>query len=101
MSWKSLVTAGLLCVLASPAFAVPSLEITNGGLDSSGNWVWNVSIAPSTTIRRWLPNSGSRPMVTLKGVANAAPTSWDTNTPGTSIFCLGNHLRQPPVSGRH
>ncbi len=49
MSWKSLVTASLLCVLASPAFAVPQLEITSGGLDpTTGNWVWNVRIAPTT-----------------------------------------------------
>ena len=49
MSWKSLVTASLLCVLASPAFAVPTLSITSGGLDASGNWVWNVAITPTAT----------------------------------------------------
>ena len=35
MSWKSLVSAGLLCVLASPAFAVPQLEVVSGGLNAA------------------------------------------------------------------
>ena len=51
MSWKSLVTAGLLCVLASPVFAasaVPQLEIISDGLDAAtGNWVLYVRVAPS------------------------------------------------------
>ena len=28
MSWKSLVTAGLLCVLASPVLATPTITVT-------------------------------------------------------------------------
>jgi hypothetical protein len=45
MSWKSFVSAGLLCVLASPVFAVgPTLSIVSGGLDANGNWVWTVKI---------------------------------------------------------
>ena len=49
MSWKSLVSAGLLCVLASPAFAVPTLHVESGGLNASGDWIWNVSITPTGT----------------------------------------------------
>ena len=50
MSWKSLVTASLLCALASPAFAVPTLSITSGGLDATtGQWVWNVAITPTAS----------------------------------------------------
>ena len=51
MSWKSLVSAGLLCVLASPAFAQnePVLQIVNGpALTAAGNWQWTVSVNPGT-----------------------------------------------------
>ncbi len=51
MSWKSFVTAGLLCALASPVFAQPTLNIdllrTGGGtpiLDSNGDWQWVVTV---------------------------------------------------------
>lgn len=47
MSWKSLVCAGLVCVLASPVFAAPTLKVRDGGLDG-GNRVWNVTVAPET-----------------------------------------------------
>jgi len=87
MSWKSLVTASLLCVLASPAFAAPSLEITSGGLDATtGQWVWNVRIAPTTNTTPVATELGFTANTALKSVANASPTSWDTNTPGNVIF---------------
>lgn len=88
MSWKSLVTAGLLCVLASPVFAAPSLSITNGGLDGSGNWIWNVTITPTAagsplaTELGFTQSAGNG----LVSVANADAATWDTNTPGNSIF---------------
>lgn len=86
MSWKSLVTASLLCVLASPAFAVPQLEITSGGLDANGNWVWNVRIAPTNNTTPVATELGFTANGALKSVTNAGPTSFDTNTPGNSIF---------------
>ena len=54
MSWKSLLTAGLLCVLASPLFAQPGPTVTvrpggtfaNNHLNAAGEWVWNVYINP-------------------------------------------------------
>lgn len=49
MSWKSFVTAGLLCALATPVFANPTLRIVSGGLNSNGDWVWNVSIEEGFT----------------------------------------------------
>jgi hypothetical protein len=51
MSWKSFVTAGLLCVVASPVLAAPSVTIVPGGtnanghLNAAGDWVWNVRLA--------------------------------------------------------
>jgi len=86
MSWKSLVTASLLCVLASPAFAVPTLSITNGGLDASGNWIWNVAITPSATGTPLATELGFTANSALASVTNAAPSIWDTNTPGNAIF---------------
>jgi hypothetical protein len=86
MSWKSLVTASLLCVLASPAFAQPKLSITNGGLDASGNWIWNVRIAPNTTTDPLATELGFTANGTVKTVSNDLPANWDTNNPGNQIF---------------
>jgi hypothetical protein len=101
MSWKSLVTAAVLCVIASPAFAVPTLSVTTGGnqssnyLNTAGELVWNVQIAPTDPIP-----TGSSPLAaelgftvsantTLAGASNlstGAGDDFDTNNPGTSIF---------------
>jgi len=98
MSWKSLVTASLLCVLASPAFAQPKLAITSGGLDASGNWIWNVRIAPNAAGDPLATELGFDTSTnTLKNVANALAGNWDTNNPGNSIFgwehTYGNPLK--------
>jgi hypothetical protein len=96
MSWKSLVTASLLCVLASPAFAVPQLEITSGGLDANGNWVWNVRIAPTNNTTPVATELGFTADRALKTVTNASPTSWDTNTAGNQIFTWETTFNTPP-----
>jgi len=98
MSWKSLVTAGLLCVLASPAFAAPTVTVTKGGtfangnLDANGNWVWTVAITPDQTL---VTGGTGTPLAAELGyasnravisVANATPAVFDTNNPGTQIF---------------
>jgi hypothetical protein len=104
MSWKSLVTAGLLAIVASPVFAAatPQLEITSGGLNAQGNWVWNVRIAPSTT---GAAATGGTPLATELGfttarnvvsVTNAAPTTWDTATAGNQIFTWETTYNTPP-----
>ncbi len=55
MSWKSLVCAGLLCALAMPVTAAPTVSVdlvTSGGkpvLTASGDWQWQVSITPDAT----------------------------------------------------
>lgn len=102
MSWKSFITAGLLCILATPVFAasaVPQLEIVNDGVDpTTGNWVWYVRVAPSDGARTnpsgpstgspmavelgFRTNSGSN----LTAVSNNNSTVWDTDTPGKTIF---------------
>jgi hypothetical protein len=57
MSWKLLVSAGLLCVVVSPVLAAPTLTVDlvrNGSglplLDASGNWQWVVSVTPDATL---------------------------------------------------
>jgi len=97
MSWKSLVTASLLCVLASPAFAQPKLAITSGGLDpTTGNWIWNVRIAPTTNTTPVATELGFTANGALKSVANASPASWDTNTAGNQIFNWEVPYNTPP-----
>jgi hypothetical protein len=45
MSWKILVSAGLLCLVVSPAFAAPTITVADGGL-VSGNQQWLISATP-------------------------------------------------------
>lgn len=62
MSWKSIVTAGLLCVVASPVLAVPTMSVDlvrSAGLpvlDANGNWQWVVSVSPDAAL---FQNSGA------------------------------------------
>ena len=88
MSWKSLVTAGLLCVLASPAFAAPTRVHHQWWLDASGNWIWNVTVTPTAAATPLATELGFKQTVGngLKSVTNADPATWDTNTPGNQIF---------------
>jgi hypothetical protein len=90
MSWKSLVSAGLLCVLASPALAVPQLDVSSGGLDASGNWIWNVVITPTAAGTPIAGELGFRDTVAGSSVIGATKgTLFDgTNTanPGNKIF---------------
>ena len=101
MSWKSFITASLLCILATPVFAaaVPQLEMVSDGLDpATGQFVWYVRVAPSDAARTNPngPSTGSPMAVelgfrtnaahTLTSVTNQLPTLWDTDTPGKTIF---------------
>jgi hypothetical protein len=109
MSWKSLVTTGLLCVLASPVFAAPTMGLVAGGsvasghLDASGNWVWTVQVTPDLAL---VPDASGTPVAVelgftgsstgsvagqgnvLSAVRNPASGtgSFDTINPGAVIF---------------
>jgi len=108
MSWKSLVTASLLCVVASPVFAAPTLQVTKGGtlassnLDANGNWIWKATVTPDLAI---VPaGANGTPVATELGfkststgavagqgnLLNAARlnpvTNFDNLNPGTGIF---------------
>jgi hypothetical protein len=88
MSWKSLVSAGLLCVLASPAFAVPQLNIANGGLDASGNWIWNVTITPTAAGTPLAAELGFRETTAGSQLVSATKANppWENDNPGVQIF---------------
>jgi hypothetical protein len=98
MSWKSLVTAGLLCVLASPVLAVPVLNVSNGGLDASGNWIWNVTVTPSASGTPLAAELGFRETAAgselLGATKNAAV--WDMDNPGVQIFNWETLTEQNP-----
>lgn len=99
MSWKNFLSAGLLCVLVSPAFAAPALSVTKGGtlstnyLDANGDWVWNVQISNTNPVP-----TGASPLAAelgfststaLKGATNlstGAGDDFDTSNPGKIIF---------------
>src|SRR5262245_11573423 len=88
MSWKSLVTAGLWCVLASPAFAAPELNIVSGSpiLNAQGNWVSFVKVAPTAAgspldvEAAFTKTAGGN----ILSVTSASPTLWDYNNPGNA-----------------
>lgn len=88
MSWKSILSAGLLCVIASPALAVPQLSISNGGLNASGNWIWNVTITPSASGTPLAAELGFRETTAGSQLLTAVttPAIWDTVNPGEKIF---------------
>lgn len=91
MTWKNFVATGLLCLVASPAFAVPTLKVTSGGLDGSGNWVWNVTIASTTGITPVAAELGFRETTgagqqLISATAGTPFTGANTQNPGTQIF---------------
>src|SRR5437773_127504 len=75
MSWKSLVTAGLLCVLASPVFAAPNMSLNangtsaSGHLDTNGNWSWALTVTPDLTL---VPDSSGTPVAIELGLTSSS-----------------------------
>jgi hypothetical protein len=88
MSWKSLVTASLLCVLASPAFAAPGLVITGGVKNTLGNRIWNVAASPDLAL-------------SAPGTALALELGFQSTGGNiTSISALPNEDTVTPTNGR-
>jgi PEP-CTERM motif len=113
MSWKSLITAGLFCMLASPVFAVgPNMGLVstaganaNGHLDANGNWIWTVRVTPDPSL---VGDSTGTPVAvelgftsnTVTGLSGTPSTGqgdvlsaarlntavFDTRNPGKAIF---------------
>jgi len=102
MSWKSFITAGLFCVLASPLFAgTPTITVRPGGeaatgnhLNAAGQWVWNVYINPDLSLNTNGADPGTPVAVEMglrfnDNVSSAVvtnPAIFDTLNPGKSIF---------------
>lgn len=94
MSWKSIFTTGLLCIVASPAFANPTFKITAPAtLNAQGNWVWNVTVAATTgtspvaaELGFQVDTTGQAGQQLLSAVAGAPFTGLNTQNPGTQIF---------------
>jgi hypothetical protein len=78
MSWKSFITAGLLCVLASPAFAAPTMGLVAGGsaanghLNASGQWVWKVQVTPDLATPSPIPDTSGTPVAVELGFTSTA-----------------------------
>lgn len=102
MSWKSLVTAGLLCVLASPAFAQPNMALvstagttgvggSSGHLDANGNWIWTVQVTPALTM---VPDTSGTPVAMEAGFTSSSTRSGDVPGQGNLLSAVRN-----PASG--
>jgi hypothetical protein len=102
MSWKSIVITGLLCVVASPVLAAPTVSASLLGLDTAGNWVWEVSVDPDDTLftnpTNDSPDRGNGGSVTLevgvsatgRGVVSAAPNLTNFPVPAPAGQPFGN-----------
>jgi len=93
MSWKSLVTVGLFCLLAAPAFANPNMAIvsntgttgtggTSGHLDASGNWVWTVTVTPDVSM---VPDTTGTPVGAELGFTSSSTRSGDVPGQGNLL----------------
>lgn len=95
MSWKSIVITGLLCVVASPALAAPSASAKVLGLDTAGNWVWQVNVAPDAALFANNPPNGTGGSVAIEVAATASgrnlvsaaanATNFPANNPATAV----------------
>ena len=59
MYWKKLACLVVCALWAIHAQAVPTLQITNVGLDFNGNWIWNVGVTPDTAFFSNNPPNGT------------------------------------------
>jgi hypothetical protein len=92
MSWKSLVSAGLLCIVASPAFAVATLQAVKGGteatgfLNADGNWVWRINITPTggSAVSTEIGFRETTTAELLDAIANT--TNFNANNTGAKVF---------------
>jgi hypothetical protein len=95
MSWKSFLTAGLFCVLASPVFAAPNMAIVSTGgltgtggasghLNAAGNWIWTVQVTPDLALMPSGDTTGT-PVATELGFTTSSTRSGDIAGQGTVV----------------
>jgi hypothetical protein len=92
MSFKKLVLATLLCVVAAPAFAAPAFTAVPNGVQA-GNWKWTIAITPDLTL---IPDNSGTPVALefgfrltggqLLSATIADPIAFDTANPGKKVF---------------
>jgi len=93
MSWKSFITAGLFCVLASPVFAAPNMAVvstggttgvggSSGHLDTNGNWLWTVQVTPDLAL---VPDATGTPVAVELGFTTSSTRSGDIAGQGTVL----------------
>ena len=97
MSWKLPAFAGLLIVVTSPAFAVPTLTVANGGL-VGGNQQWLISVTPD--VATFVPNTSLAVELdfTFHGTINSFTldnTFWNKST----VNNVGNNPFTGTVTG--
>jgi hypothetical protein len=102
MSWKSLVITGLLCVVASPVLAAPTLSIDlvrDGSnlpvLTAAGDWQWVVSVTPDAALFADNPPNGVGGSVAVELAIEATgsslvsvtknATNFPNDNPGTAV----------------
>lgn len=86
MKTNLLAVTTVLCLTATSSWAVPLLNVTPGGLQG-GNWIWNVSVTPTTSGSPLAVELGFRLSSSpLTNVTNVNPAEWDFNNPGKPIF---------------
>ena len=93
MSWKNIVIAGLLCVLASPALAVPTVSAKLLGLDTAGNWVWEVSVDPDDTLFADQPDNPDR------GTGGSVAIEVGVEATGRGVVSAANNVTNFPMAG--
>ena len=96
MSWKNLASVAVCALLASPALALPSLQIESGGLDGNGDWVWNVSVTPEASFFVDNPPNGVGGSIAVELGLTASGGSNLVGTPTTTANIEeenpGNHI---------
>lgn len=90
MSWKNIVITGLLCVLASPALAAPAASAKVLGLDTAGNWVWQVNVTPDAAMFVDNPPNGVGGSVAVEIAATASNRNLISAAANTTNFPNAN-----------
>jgi hypothetical protein len=92
MNMKTIGLATLLCAIASPAFAAPTVTAVPGGVQA-GNWKWTFDITPDLSL---VPDNSGTPIAVefgfrltgaqLLSATIADSAAFDTENPGKAIF---------------
>jgi hypothetical protein len=104
MSWKSIVTTGLLCLIAAPVWALPSIRVDDGGL-SGGNRVWNVIVTPSLNSAMGVELGFARTTGAGNILTAVSNSNWEDDgvapigNPGSNPYTLTTTEGVQPVGG--